>query len=76
LIGFSCGAALAFSSAALRAPASLFVQPAMTSVIALASQMARQPNIFLILAVLIDRSRDLTVLAIIKIGAGDCSPWE
>jgi hypothetical protein len=54
LIGFSCGAALAFTTAALRAPASLSLQPAAITAIALASQVADQITPFLILAVFID----------------------
>jgi hypothetical protein len=54
LIGFSGGAALAFTTAAFRAPASLSLQPAATTAIALASQVADQISPFLILAVFMD----------------------
>jgi hypothetical protein len=68
LIGFSCGAAAAGAagafSAALRAPASLFVQPAVTSAVALKSQMAHQLSGFLIPEVLIDCSRELERISI------------
>jgi hypothetical protein len=67
LIGFSCGgAALAFISAALRAPASLLVQPAAITAITLASHMIGQLSRFSILVILMGYSLDPTVLAFLK----------